>query len=266
MQIRFLNSDSPNTEGIIRYLRHHHLFMKNKSDVITEQQIKLFFTVLAFVTQSNDLFEELLIDLPVQERAKVLLAGTIIENCGLSKIKSKLQSSAISFVTTKENWMPIRNQYIINDHVWLFPVIRACDPNGSIFSPQKSNVVLIESISADLGIRIKIEQNTIQVELSRVFKLICQSQVYARGLGFSDKTIDPVFLNIFDEKGLCCMKLHTGLDVPSSAPPVTQPHYGPKHEMSSAILFLVILVAIFVTTGLVAGCQYSGSKPLQSLH
>lgn len=223
---------------------------------LSDRQIKLFFNVLAFVTQNTMLFEELLIDLPAQDRAKVLLAGTIIENCGLAKIKAQLQTAAVNMITTKETWLPVRNQYIFQDHVWLFPVLRAIDPNNAVFKQDDDSMQLIEALSEDLGIRLKTENETVMVDMARVFELICESQVYASKMGFNPRDVDSIFRNIFDEKGLDCIKVHTMASMQSSFP-AAYPKYDPQQEFSSAISFLLILIAVFVSTGLVIGYHYS---------
>lgn len=220
-----------------------------EKEPISEQQIKLFFNVLAFVTQNTVLSDELLIDLSAKDRAKVLLAGTIIENCGLADIKNQLQTSAVGFITTHEHWLPIKNQYIFQDHVWLFPVVRACDPSGSVFVKRDSNLELLQSLSNDIGIRMKLENNVVKFDVSRVFQLIWQSQLYASKVGFDVSEIDAVFGNIFGEKGLSCMKLHVPVNI--------NPEPPGGEDFSSAISFLLSLIAIFVATGLAVGYYYS---------
>lgn len=225
----------------------------------TTHQIKMFFSVLCFITGNFDILEHQFSFLGKKDQAKILLAGTLIENCGISYLKAALENSLTQRQKVNDNWVMIPNQYTLNDRTWLYPVIRACDPRGDYFKERDYGYNLIEKLSHDFGLELSTNNSNIHVDIYRVLELLCCMRAKPSLFDAREPEVNFVLNQVIGENFLSSVrelanecKLE-GLVISHSRP------NSPADDLSQGILLLITILSSFILTGLLLGFFYCSS-------
>lgn len=199
---------------------------------------------MCYANSHISVFEKLLVDVPEREIPIVLLASIIFENCGLAKIKEYLPAAIKS---SNAFWVPIPNQYILRDRAWLFPVIRACDPDRRTFTDADYSSRIIEDMGDCLGVDIKNKEKEVIVDIKHSLVTLAYIISHPDMVGMSQRELDSVMTHALTEEIFDLLKTQK---TDTIAPTVGT--LG-NDDLSKGLTALVFMIALFVSSCLVIG-------------
>lgn len=205
-------------------------------------QARHFFAALCYANNYIAIFEKLLLDVPEDIIPVVLLASIVFENCGLAKIKEYIPAALQS---PRAYWVPIPNQYILRDRAWLFPVIRACDPDKRAFSDQDYSNTIVDTMAYCLGISIETREKDVYVDIKQGLSVLSFILDHPEVVGLSKKELNGVMSQALTDDMLTLVTKGT------SGEQIEQP--TATDDFSRGLTALVFMVALFASSCLLIG-------------